>query len=252
MNRLRTFVMTAVMVCMIVALGAPAFAAEGSASASASAMSMYMWRGIRLSEGVVVQPSIDFNYGSFNANLWVNYDGDPDPTVWPNDGGVVTETDLTLAYALPIEGVDVTVGYIYYSVLGFDTQEAFVSASTELGPVAPYINAYLDYDEGTGAYVQVGADFGMELNEATSVTVGGYVSYLADNNVTGLDASGLEYSAMHNAEVYASVAYAMGDVSIEPSVAYSFPLSTDAEAAMTDADGDDSHAYGGVTVSVGF
>ncbi len=254
---MRTIVMAALIATMVftaMSVQAPtAYAGDGnSASASVSAMSLYMWRGVRLSESTVLQPSVDFVRGSFGANIWTNIDMDPDPAVWPDDNAVLTETDITLSYALPIEAVSVEVGYIYYSILGSDTQEAYISVGTDIGPISPYITMYYDYDLGTGSYTQLGADYAMDLSDTTSFSAGGYVSYLSDNGAVGVNADGEEYSAMHNAEAYASVSYAIGDISVEPMVAYTMPLSDDAEAAMTDADGDDAHFYGGVSVSLSF
>ena len=237
------------LVALMLAISAlPALAeSENSASASTDIMSMYMWRGLRASEGLVIQPSVDFNRGAFNANIWVNYDADPDPLVYPDDDGVVNETDITLAYALPVEGLNISLGYIYYSMLGTDTQEAYIALSMEAGPIAPYLNVYYDYDLGTGAYAQLGADYSTEVGEGISLDLGGYISYLSDNSVVGTDAAGLEYSDLHNAELYASLGIQSGDISITPMVSYTFPLSDDAETAMTDAEGDDSHIYGGIS-----
>lgn len=226
--------------------------ASASASASVSAMSLYMWRGVRLSESMVLQPSVDFVRGSFGANIWTNIDMDPDTAVWPDDNAVLTETDITLSYSLPIEAVSVDVGYIYYSILGSDTQEVYISVGSDIGPIAPYVTVYYDYDLGTGSYIQLGADYAFDISDTALFSAGGYVSYLSDNGAVGVDADGEEYSAMHNAEVYASVSYAIGDISIDPIIAYSMPLSDDAEAAMTDADGDDAHFYGGITASLSF
>jgi len=250
---MRRIILSILAVAALVLSAAPAPAETGnSASASAAVMSTYMWRGLRLSEGVVVQPSVDFNYGAFNMNMWANYDADTNAEDYPEDGSVVNELDVTLAYALPLEALDVSVGYIYYSVLGTDTQEAYVSASKGLGPVTPYVNFYYDYDLGTGSYTQAGLDYSSQLSENLSLSLGGYVSYLAYNKVVGSTEADGEYKDMHNAEVSVALAYTAGDLSIEPMVAYTFPLSDAAEEAMTDGKGDDSHVYGGVTVGLGF
>ena len=98
-------IIVAAMVFTAMSLQAPpAYAEEeNSASASVSAMSLYMWRGVRLSESMVLQPSVDFVRGSFGANIWTNIDMDPDPRVWPDDNAVLTETDITLSYSLPFK-----------------------------------------------------------------------------------------------------------------------------------------------------
>lgn len=231
----------------------PAFAeTENSASTSAALMSMYLWRGNRLSEGLVLQPSVDVNYGKFNTNMWINYDADPDPNAYPDDSGVVTETDFTLAYTPPITGVDIKVGYIYYSALGSDTQEGFISVGKDLNPITPYVNVYYDFEEGTGAYIQVGLNYSQTLSSEMDLVAGAYASYLYDNNVVGTDANGEEYAGLHNAEISVSADYKKNDFTFTPMLAYTFPLSDDSKDSMTDADGDSSHLYAGVTAAVGF
>ncbi|MGD2081086.1 MAG: hypothetical protein PVJ36_08155 [Nitrospirota bacterium] len=223
---------------------------EKSASADASVMSNYVWRGLKLSDSWVVQPSVSFGYGGFGANLWANYDGDTKEA---------NETDLTLSYATSFDKVGLEVGYIYYALEGLnDTQELYASVSYDF-VVSPSLTFYYDYDEGTGGYLVLAVDYGRDLSDKASLSVGASGSYLFDNNVVGVDATGAEYSDFHNGEIYASLDFAVTEnVTISPMLAYSFPLSDDAEDMMkatslaVSGDDDSDIVYGGVNVSVSF
>lgn len=59
---------------------------EVSAGLTADVLSHYVWRGIRLSDGLVVQPSVGVEGHGFSVNLWWNVAGTaPDST--PAPGG---------------------------------------------------------------------------------------------------------------------------------------------------------------------
>lgn len=228
------------------AAAAAAAAPKNSAGFSTAVMSNYVWRGINLSDTWVVQPSMDFAMDSLSANFWANYDGDT---------GEANETDFTLAYRYGIDKLILDVGYIYYALDGAeDTQEVFASATYDLA-VSPSLTVYYDYDEGTGGFAVLALEYTKETGRGMMLGLGASASYLFENAVVGVDAAGEQYSALHNGEVSASLSVSVNDaLSIEPMVAYSFPLSADARDAMKaySFDGDESVFYGGVTASLGF
>lgn len=247
------------MAMFVMALASISFAAEGSASASTSVMSRYVWRGFTFSEGAVYQPSVDINLGNFNANIWANIDPKLDDTVYTSDSNMLNETDITLAYSIPVEGLSLSVGMIYYSLIAnndaSDTTEFYVSIAKEFGPVAPYISIYRDVDDGSGWYAVLGADYAREISDKASLSAGASVSYVSDNNLLGTDSNGKENSALHNADAYVSLSYAVSDtLSIEPIVAYTSALSDDSKAFIEAAsvDGNKDLLYGGLTLSMGF
>ena len=241
---------------VMAAPGVPSSAsAANSAGASVDIMSQYVWRGIAFSNGIVMQPSVDFNLGALNVNMWSNVDMDP---MYTKESSYYNETDLTIGYALPFEAVDMGIGYIYYSLgdPSLDTHEVFLSVSKELGPVAPYLNIYLDVDEGSGIYAQLGADYSVELTEKASLSAGAYLSYVVDNKVMLVDVNGLETSDLYNAEISLGLEYAATDtLSISPMLSYSTSMSDDAEASIKGMSYDgktDSVTYGGVSLALGF
>jgi len=229
--------------------------ADNSASASVSVMSQYVWRGIALSNGVVLQPSVDFNLGALNVNMWSNIDMDPMDT---EESSYYSETDLTIGYSLPFEAVNMGVGYIYYSLgdPALDTHEVYLSVDKELGPVTPYLNIYWDVDEGSGVYAQLGADYSHDLNDRASLSVGAYLGYVVDNKALLVDVNGLETSDLYNAEVSVALDYAVNETfSISPMLSYTTSMSDDAEASIKGMsfDGEtDSVTYGGVSLAIGF
>lgn len=231
---------------------------EKSASADVSFMSNYVWRGLKLSEDWVIQPSVTFSIAGFSANLWANWDSDYEVG---GDRGELTETDYTLSYSFnPHEKVGVDVGYIYYGLEGIpDTQEFYAGVSLDV-PLSPSATLYWDVDEGNGGFlvVSVGHSFALPnigTVEGASVDLGASASVDFDNKVMGPGEDGNEFTGLYNGEITASVGLPIGQyITITPKIAYSFPLSNDAEAAMEaiSFDMDKDVLYGGVNVSASF
>src|SRR4030066_1140578 len=85
-----------VVVTLMVSVGS-LYAAETKTAgyASVDVLSNYVWRGQKLSNSWVVQPSVGITYGSFGANLWSNYDSDRAEATGSDTGhGEFTITDL--------------------------------------------------------------------------------------------------------------------------------------------------------------
>ncbi len=243
-----------VIVAMILALGFSigslyAEETEVSGSASVDVMSNYVWRGIKLSNSYVVQPSVGITYGGFGANLWANWDSD-----WMNSGEH-SETDLTLNYTFSIDKLSLDAGYIYYALeAAGDTQEIYVSAGYDV-LLSPTLTIYYDYEEGNGAFIVASVGHDIEFSEEIALSLGASIGYNAENLVMGTDASGNEFSGFYNGEISASVSIPAGkNITVGPMVAFSFPLSDDAENAIEamSNDGDSSIFYGGASVSLSF
>lgn len=251
MKRILTFGLA---VMMIMGMSVAAHA-ENSASTSVGVMSKYVWRGIALSNGLALQPSVDVNIGSLNVNMWSNIDMDPMKT---KESASYNETDLTIGYALPVEAADLSIGYIYYAVgnPSNDTQEIFLSMSKGFGPVTPYLNLNYDINVGSGLFAVLGADYSKDLNEKAALTAGASISYSMNNGMMLVDSAGKETSGLYNAEIGVSLDYTVSElVTISPMVRYTTSMSDDAKKAIKSLsyDGDtDSLVYGGVTISLGF
>lgn len=242
---------------MIMALWAPALpAAETSGSASVDFLSQYVWRGQQLSDEMVIQPSVGITYGGFGANLWANYDTDTNEH---------NETDLTLNFSNTVDKLSYDAGYIYYALdgsgddgSGNDTQEIYLTLGYDV-ILSPSITVYYDFDEGDGAFIvaSVGHSFGLPHN--LSLDLGASASYNVDNLVMGTDEDGDEFSDFYNGSLSASLSIPVTDaISVTPLIAYSFPLSNDAEDVLEDIaeavtdDRDADVVYGGVNISLSF
>ncbi|MFZ5906003.1 MAG: hypothetical protein ACOYVJ_01160 [Nitrospirota bacterium] len=228
--------------------------AEGSASADF--MSNYVWRGQKLSNSWVIQPSVGITYGVFGANIWANYDADrPEATSSDTGHGEMTETDVTLTYTRSIDKLSLTAGYIYYAFDGAnDTQELFVSAGYDT-LLSPSLTIYYDYDEGQGAFVVASVGQSFEVMKDTSLDLGASISYNIKNEVMGYDENGDDFSNFYNGEISSSVTFPVWKaITVTPKIAYSFPLSNDAEEAIQNIsdDGDKDIFFGGVNLTLSF
>jgi hypothetical protein len=232
------------------------FAAEPKVSGTASVdiLSNYVWRGQKLSDSWVIQPSVGITYDNFGANIWANYDSDS--KIDEGDGhGEISETDLTLNYSFSVEKWNFSAGYIYYAFSGAnDTQEVYLSTSysTLLNPT---LTIYYDYDEGNGAFVIAAISHSFEVFKGSSLKLGASASYNINNKVMGFDENGDDFSNFYNGELSAGLSIPITKaISITPKVAYSFPLSADAEEAIKGLsdDGDKDILYGGINVTLSF
>jgi hypothetical protein len=217
-------------------------------------MSNYVWRGQKLSNSWVVQPSVGITYGVFGANIWGNYDSDLKSDEG-NGHGEFTETDFTLSYTRSVDKWTLGVGYIYYALNNAnDTQEFYVSTAYDM-LLKPSLTIYYDFDEGDGAFILASIGHSFEVAKDTDLNIGGSASYNINNKVMGLDKDGKDFSNFYNAELSSSLNIPVWKVlSITPKIAYSFPLSNDAKEAIKKIsyDGDKDIFYGGINISLSF
>ncbi len=229
---------------------------KASGYASADVMSNYVWRGQKLSNSVVVQPSVGITYGGFGANLWANFDTDRNETNTFGGGhGEGTETDFTLNYSFSVNKFNLSAGYIYYALEGInDTQELYFSAGYDT-ILKPTLTVYYDFDEGNGAFIVASVGHSFEVAKGINWNLGVSASYNINNKVMGFDKDGDDFSNFHNAEISSSVSTPIWKaITVTPKVAYSVPLSNDAKEAIKKIsdDGDKDIFYGGVNVTLSF
>ena len=241
---------TAVLAVLMVGMGT-AFAgaedAKGEASADVTWMSNYIWRGLRLSDKSVVQPSAGITYEGVSFGLWSNYDADT------HEGN---ETDLTLSYGRPVGPVNVEAGVIYYALDGLpDTQEVYLGLGMDV-LLSPSVTLYYDYNEGSGAFMEVGVSHSFALPKEMSLDLGALVGINFNNEVMGRDKDGDDFSDFYNGDINVSLSIPVGPLTVAPKVGYAFALSDDAkdvfEAADMTGEEKSSYAYGGLSVSMSF
>lgn len=254
MRNMKIFSIT-VLLTMLCTFGAVyAHEIKTSGSASLDVMSNYVWRGQKLSNSWVVQPSAGITYGVFGAHIWANYDSDS--KVDEGDGhGEFSETDLTLSYTRSMDKWTFGTGYIYYALNGaHDTQELYLSVGYDV-ILKPSVTVYYDFDEGNGAFVLASIGHSLELMKDINLNLGASASFNIENKVMGLDESGDAFSNFYNAELSASVNVPVWKaVTVTPKIAYSFPISNDAEDAIKaiSDDGDGDVFYGGINITLSF
>jgi hypothetical protein len=225
-----------------------------SGTVSVDVLSNYVWRGQKMTNSWVIQPSVGITYGSFGANIWANYDSDSQVDEG-DEHGELSETDLTLSYNFSVEKWNFGLGYIYYALTGFnDTQEIYLSTSysTLLNPT---LTIYYDYDEGNGVFVVASVSHSIDVYKGSSLKLGASACYNIENKVMGFDEDEEEFSNFYNGEVSAGLSIPLTkSISITPKVAYSFPLSNDAKDALEriSNEGQQDVFYGGINLAINF
>ena len=145
MKRSKSILFASAVLAATLALPRLSTAAEGEASASLGVYSNYVWRGQTLSTDAVVQPTVGLSWKGFGANLWANLDTD-NPG---NNSNLWSETDFTLSYDGAYEKLGYGFGWIYYSVVGADTQEFYATMSYDT-ILSPSLTIYYDTDAFAG------------------------------------------------------------------------------------------------------
>ncbi len=220
---------------------------KGEGSASVGVFSNYVWRGQKLSDGAVIQPSVGITYGAFGANFWSNYD---------TDTNELSETDITLSYGFLLNKLSMEAGYIFYALDGVDdTQELYLTAGYDI-ILDPSLTLYYDFDEGDGAFLVASIGYSFNLIKDMSLGLGASGSIDIDNEIMGTDSDGNPFTDLYSGELSVSMAIPFHGFTIEPLIAYTFPLSTDAENSIEAADvsgeSESSIFYGGVAASLSF
>ncbi|NWF75520.1 MAG: hypothetical protein HXY53_02930 [Nitrospirae bacterium] len=225
-----------------------------SGSASVDVMSNYVWRGQKLSNSWVVQPSVGITYGVFGVNIWTNYDSDSKIDEG-DEHGEFSETDFTLSYTRSIDKWIFGTGYIYYALSGTnDTQELYLSASYDT-LLKPSVILYYDFDEGQGAFIIASIGHSVEVLKGVSLNFGASASYNINNKVMGYDENGDDFNNFYNAELSSSMNIPVWKaIMITPKIAYTFPISNNSEDAIESYsdDKDKDILYGGINITLSF
>jgi len=205
---------------------------QAAAEVSLDLGSHYVWRGLRLSQGLVSQASLDGEYRGFGAGVWSNYD----PREYPIESGSrkrITETDVTLWYGGTWGPGRATGGLIYYAQRGApDTAELFAAYELD-APLAPSATLFVDVDEGDGAFLLLAAGHSVPLSGAAALDLGAEAGLNLGNAAMGTGEDGEAFTGPYHAEIWAGGSVAIGrGVALAPRLAVSFPLSSRAGDAV--------------------
>lgn len=197
-------------------------------SASVSVFSDYIWRGANFTgdANMVVQPSVTVGTGGFSVNWWGNMN---------ENTGELDEVDFTLDYSTELGPLAVSVGNILYNVDGAsDTNEVYLAVAPTTMPLDVKLSYFYDYDEFEVSYLTLALGKSFDIADKTSLSLGAAAGYF-------------DFDYLNNAELTASLSYAVNDqLAITPSVLYSTPLSDEAKDAL------DDEFVAGLTVALSF
>lgn len=226
----------------------PANAAELSLDVGLE--SAYVWRGIVLTDGPVLEPSLTLSFGAFEANAWFNVDLDDDSPY--NDQ--VNEADYSLAYTAALHAVDLTLAASSYSFPNTgtpSTQElsARVAFRTTLSPAVTVVR---DVGEIQAWYVLVTASHTFKLvdSEASeglqlSAGLGHGTREYAHGYFPDADAGGVTDLLLR-----LELPLRLGPGTLIPNLQYTDLL--ESQIHTPDLDRSDATLAGGVTYSVTF
>lgn len=136
-----------------------------SVSGSLEAVSRYVWRGLALSPGWVVQPTVTVE----RSGLWLSLWGDV--VAEGERRGEFDELDPTLGYDLEYGDLSITPSLVAYHYVGQpgvpDTAELCLELSVPVGPFSLTTSHSVDVRSYHGAYYgEVGASWERELDDA--------------------------------------------------------------------------------------
>lgn len=232
--------------------------AKPSASADVGVFSQYIWRGFELSkDSIVIQPSVTVGYKDVSFNLWGNLDTD----YYPDDEAQFNETDMTLSYDKSFGMVSLGVGYIYYGLDGIDdSQEIYLSVGLDT-LLSPSLTVYREIAHLPSWYISLGISHSFELPKEMTLDLAGSIGYYASDDDAfveiddNLNPTTDKYNALHNGLISVGLTIPVGKYfSVVPMIAYSFPLSNDADNLITSTSfsNESDFFYGGVTASISF
>ena len=226
-------------------------------SAEVGCYGHYLWRGITLTNGAVVQPEVSAEVAGFGLNLWGNLNAD-DPS---GDSGF-NEYDATVSYGLSLPVASLDLGVIYYALPDAseqNTAEAFASASASL-VLSPTLSVYRDVDQVDGWYWEAGLSHGVALSPGASLDLSARAGLGSERYMAGYFPVGAAKALTDQATSSSLTDYSFTAAlpwhpapmaTITPSLSWC-SLLNDASDAV-DADGGDTGTLvWGVSASVGF
>ena len=236
-----------------------------TASADVSVLSKYVWRGYELSDdSIVLQPSMTISYKDFSMNLWGNLDTDVDEAHGANDNlSQFNETDWTISYGKSFGPVSLEGGYIYYGLDSIDdSEELYLSVGFDT-ILSPTFTAYREISHLPGWYFSFDISHSFELPKEITLDIGGSVGYYYSDDSDFVDIkdhgqveTSTKYNNFHNGLISVALTIPVNEFcSISPMLAYSFPLTNDADNQIEATNGfsdDSEYVFGGVTVSIAF
>ncbi|MCX8021984.1 MAG: hypothetical protein N2745_04345 [Syntrophorhabdaceae bacterium] len=213
-----------------------------SGSASLGTYNRYIFRGYEIGRsGLVIQPSVNLSLSGFSLSIWGNLDTNQRNTKTATFANEFkkgwNETDLIMSYTYEIKKLSLSGGYIYYGTRYADeTEELYLSAS--YGTLFnPTITIYRDITNYKGTYMNFNLSHSFPIYKDITIDVGGSAGYFIGESdywrtydSTTATYTGKKYRGFHDGMVKAGFTIPINkNISIQPTIQYWFPLSSDAE-----------------------
>lgn len=224
-----------------------------STSLSVDWVTDYVWRGMLLTNNPVIQPSLTLSAYGLNLNVW----GSVDVTDVNEDKGENyhwQETDYTISYEYsPMEGLDLTGGFIWYTFSGLDsTGEVFGTVTLPCVPLSPSLSAYYDIDEADGLYLNAGLSHDLEITEKLGLTLSGGLGY-GNNNYHEFYFGEESHGSESDALLKATLGYAMTEnLSVAVYGGYAVLLDGAVKRCAEGVYGETDTLFGGVSMGYSF
>jgi len=182
----------AVAACLVGLMPGEAMGADASVGVDVN--SAYVWRGLTLNDGAVVQPWIEVGLPhGFGVTVWSNVDvGEYDDA---REGGEISEVDFILSYGREVGPVELGVSYIEYLCphqAGEDggaqagTREVGADAAAALvGGLSARAMLYYDGDEVKGTYAAMGLTYGFDATEVFNLELDACAGYAGEGWAVG-------------------------------------------------------------------
>lgn len=216
-------------------------------SASMAVLNRHIFRGYEIGKGgLVFQPSLSASYKGFSAAFWGNVDTNQRNTTTAvfnaREEGKKgwDETDLTLNYTYTIQKLSLTGGYIYYNLkYAEDTEEFFLTFAYNM-LTKPTLSIYQDISAYPGAYISLSFAHSLPVYKDVTLDLGASFGY--ENGQGGFwktyqtstaGYTGSKYGGFHDGMLKTGLTIPVTKAfSVQPSLAYWFPLSGDANRTM--------------------
>lgn len=226
-------------------------------SAEVGCYGHYLWRGMTLTDGTVVQPEVSAEVAGFGLSLWGNLNADD-----PSGDSSLNEIDVTVSYGLGLPVASLDLGVVYYSLPDAseqNTAEAFASASANL-LLSPTLSVYRDVDLVEGWYWEAGLSHGVVLSPGASLDLSARAGLGSERYMAGYfplaSAKALGDEATTSSLTDYSITAALPwhpapMATITPSLSWC-SLLNDASDVVDAGGGDTGTLVWGVSASVGF
>jgi uncharacterized protein (TIGR02001 family) len=232
-----------------VLIGSAGVAAAAEATAITELNSAYVFRGVTLNDGWVVQPSIDVSKTGFSVNVWGNLDiDDYDGTF---NKGEFSEVDLLLQYEFGLGPMTYTAGIVQYLYPHQEdengrpldgTREVFASAEMEiLAGLALGLSFYYDVDEIHDFYSNLYATYETDVAKIVTLEFGASAGYVGKDESVGGERGFDDYNFS-----LAAKREVIENLELAAKIAYTGSIDRD---VLPDQD---VHTYGGVSASYAF